>query len=82
MSKNSDITILSAPVEADILDWLFSHPDCDSIIESERGSSNIRVFAFSNSAEGNRELRKYRRENLSNKNLLVGMAKDGIASVI
>ena len=80
MTQNVEpITVLDKPLKVDIMEWVFQHPDCDTIYEKSGDGQKIYVFAYSNSKEGNQVLLKYRDEKMKEKRLMAGMEYDAVS---
>ena len=79
---SDSITILNEPMEVNWGDWLMAHPDCDTICEDVEVGERIRVFAFSKTSKGNKDLKAYRNEHLSGMQILKGISSYAIAGIV
>lgn len=78
-SNQESITVLDKPMEVDVGEWIFSHPDCDSIVEFIIGKQSMFVFAYAKYESGNDELQKYRGLFMPEKRILKGVSRYAIA---
>lgn len=74
--EQKKIIVLDEPREVNVAEWAFSHPGCDSVVEFMDGSQMMIVFAYSNDAKANNDLKKYKKEHFPGKYILMGVTKD------
>ena len=81
MSEYPNIEILDYPIEVNMGEWTFGHPDCNSIIQQIGTGPKAMVYAYAKSKDGNSELKTYRDECMDGQEILVGLTKDAISSL-
>ena len=73
-TEKNGIIYFAQPFRIDFMEWLYTHLDCDSIIEKQTTYSNlISVLCFAKSKEFNTRLREVRRNEYPDASVLRGV---------
>ena len=81
MAHKYNIKILDSPEEVDMIEWAFSHPNCNALIVKEvDDSETMKIIAYAINEQGNKEISVMRHKD-DNTEIFCGIDKSMINSL-